>query len=48
MKHADFNGVKELFQYFTFNRSVNMQAKSREKPKLKCSKDETFVPMINE
>jgi len=30
MKLKEFNGVKELFGYFTFNRSINLTAKSRE------------------
>lgn len=46
MNRKDFNGVKELFTYFTFNRSCNLTAKSKEQAKKKFI-DGTFKPEIN-
>lgn len=46
MVRKDFHGVKDLFAYFTFNRSVNMTQKSREQTRSKVVQ-ETFTPQIN-
>lgn len=47
MNRKDFNGVKELFTYFTFNRSCNLTSKTREQAKKKFNDGTTFRPEIN-
>ena len=46
MDRKEFNGVKDLFTYFTFNRSCNLTTKTRDQAKVKFNKD-TFAPEIN-
>lgn len=46
MNRKDFTGVKELFTYFTFNRSCNLTTKTKEQGRKKFG-DSTFKPEIN-
>ena len=46
MTRGDFNGVRDVFKDFVFNRSVNLQAIKKEKH-IYNDKNVTFRPKIN-
>lgn len=49
MSLEKFQGVRENFAYFTFNRNINLQHKNRESKRNKMLEQEgsTFAPEIN-
>lgn len=47
MKESDFDGVKELFDVFVFNRACNLKERARVKAKSRIVEDVTFAPQIN-